>query len=112
MPDNAAGGQARYFALDRTQFGLDRFGPTLHYLPLDGTVFRESRSVRDRAPFVASGRVDAYFESGGQDWDITAGGLIVREAGGVTLDHRSDGGPYVAAAPGLLEPLAAAIGIG
>jgi len=60
--------------------------------------------------FVASGRVDAYFESGVQDWDIAAGGLIVREAGGITADRRSDGGPYLAAAPGLADPLAAAIG--
>lgn len=61
--------------------------------------------------FVASGRVDAYFETGVQDWDIAAGGLIVREAGGITLDHRPGGGPWVAAAPGLAEPLARAIGI-
>ena len=61
--------------------------------------------------FVASGRVDAYFETGVQDWDVAAGGLIVREAGGRTLDLRGhDGGPFVAAGPGLFEALATAVG--
>ena len=31
---------------------------------------------------VACGRLEAYFERGIQAWDIAAGGLIVREAGG------------------------------
>lgn len=60
---------------------------------------------------VASGRVDGYFESGVQDWDIAAGGLIVREAGGRSLDHRDVGGPFVAATPGVLRQLADALGL-
>ena len=35
-----------------------------HYLPLDGNVFRNSRSVDDRAPFVASGRFGVDFGVG------------------------------------------------
>ncbi len=31
---------------------------------------------------LAAGRVDAYYERGVQEWDIAAGSLIVREAGG------------------------------
>jgi myo-inositol-1(or 4)-monophosphatase len=31
---------------------------------------------------VASGRIDGYFERGPHEWDVAAGGLIVREAGG------------------------------
>jgi myo-inositol-1(or 4)-monophosphatase len=42
---------------------------------------------------LASGRVDAYYERGVQEWDIAAGSLIVREAGG-----RVDG--LAGAAPG------------
>jgi len=34
---------------------------------------------------VASGRADAYWEFGIHAWDIAAGDLIVREAGGVVL---------------------------
>ena len=34
---------------------------------------------------VASGRADAYWEFGIHAWDMAAGELIVREAGGVVL---------------------------
>lgn len=38
--------------------------------------------------YVACGRSDAYFESGVQPWDIAAGMLLVREAGGRISDFR------------------------
>ncbi len=38
--------------------------------------------------YVACGRTDAYFESGVQPWDIAAGILMVREAGGRVCDFR------------------------
>jgi myo-inositol-1(or 4)-monophosphatase len=38
--------------------------------------------------YVACGRVDAYFEAGVRDWDIAAGVLLVREAGGKVCDFR------------------------
>jgi myo-inositol-1(or 4)-monophosphatase len=38
---------------------------------------------------VACGRVDSFYEFGMHVWDIAAGCVIVREAGGVVLD--SDG---------------------
>jgi len=40
---------------------------------------------------VASGGCDSYFEFGIHVWDIAAGDLIVREAGGVCID--TEGGP-------------------
>jgi len=33
--------------------------------------------------YVAAGRLDAYFETGLSPWDLAAGALIVREAGGI-----------------------------
>ncbi|MDQ2701511.1 MAG: inositol monophosphatase [Pseudomonadota bacterium] len=38
--------------------------------------------------YVACGRADAYFEAGLQPWDIAAGVLMVREAGGRVADFR------------------------
>ena len=35
--------------------------------------------------FVACGSVDAYFEYGVHCWDIAAGDVILREAGGISL---------------------------
>jgi len=38
--------------------------------------------------YVACGRFDAYFEGGLKPWDIAAGVLLVREAGGVCSDFK------------------------
>lgn len=38
--------------------------------------------------YVACGRLDAYFEAGVKPWDIAAGALLVREAGGRVCDFR------------------------
>ena len=42
--------------------------------------------------YVACGRADAYFEAGVKPWDIAAGMLLVREAGGRTCDYRGGNG--------------------
>jgi myo-inositol-1(or 4)-monophosphatase len=57
---------------------------------------------------VACGRLDAYFESGLQPWDLAAGGLVARESGAtvIAVDGLIDGSPtIVAAAPGLQDVL-------
>jgi len=38
--------------------------------------------------YVACGRADAYFEAGVKSWDIAAGILLVREAGGKVCDYK------------------------
>jgi len=38
--------------------------------------------------WVAAGRADGYFEAGVKAWDIAAGVLLVREAGGRCCDFR------------------------
>ncbi|MET0973863.1 MAG: inositol monophosphatase family protein [Thermoleophilaceae bacterium] len=56
--------------------------------------------------YVATGRVDAYYERGLKRWDEAAGLLLVREAGGVTADLEGEPHGVVAAAtPELLEEL-------
>ncbi len=42
--------------------------------------------------WVAAGRFDAYWESGLQYWDVAAGILLVREAGGFVTDYRGKDG--------------------
>ncbi|QLP97420.1 MAG: inositol monophosphatase [Rhodoblastus sp.] len=41
--------------------------------------------------YVAAGRLDAYWERGINNWDMAAGAILVREAGGFVTD--ADGGP-------------------
>jgi myo-inositol-1(or 4)-monophosphatase len=43
--------------------------------------------------WVASGRYDGFWESGLQPWDVAAGMLIVREAGGFVSDFRGGSEP-------------------
>ncbi|MGJ4729481.1 inositol monophosphatase family protein [Luteimonas sp. SDU101] len=57
-------------------------------------LLREAEDVRRTGSaaldlaWVAAGRCDAYFEAGVQPWDIAAGVLLVREAGGRVTDFR------------------------
>jgi myo-inositol-1(or 4)-monophosphatase len=58
--------------------------------------------------WTAAGRYDGYWESGIHPWDIAAGMLIVREAGGYATDaegHDTISGDVIAANPHLHKPL-------
>lgn len=61
---------------------------------------------------VASGQLDGYFEFQLNPWDIAAGGLIVREAGGITRGFHGftfEEGYVLATPPALSEPMLAVI---
>jgi len=62
--------------------------------------------------FVGSGKVDAYFESGLNEWDIAAGGLIAQEAGAILSSHVVGGQSFtLAAGPHLHQILKNTLGI-
>ncbi len=42
--------------------------------------------------YVASGRLDAFWEIGLKTWDIAGGALLVQEAGGLVSDFGGDNG--------------------
>ena len=75
-------------------------------LPAVRDVRRFGSAAIDLA-WLAAGRVDGYYETGLNPWDWAAGGLLVREAGGVVVQPAED--TLVAAAPGLIEPLLALV---
>jgi myo-inositol-1(or 4)-monophosphatase len=52
----------------------------------DAEDIRRSGSAALDLAYVANGRLDGYFEPGLQPWDMAAGCLLVREAGGVYGD--------------------------
>ncbi len=59
--------------------------------------------------YVAAGRFDAFWEMHLQPWDIAAGVLLVKEAGGMVSDFQGgdrylDSGHIVATTPRLLKP--------
>lgn len=60
----------------------------------DAEDVRRAGSAALDLAYVACGRLDGYFEAGVKPWDIAAGVLLVREAGGRVCDFRgSSTGP-------------------
>lgn len=59
------------------------------YLDMLGRVITHTSGVRRAGAaaldlcYVAAGRLDAFWETGLSPWDLAAGGLIIREAGGI-----------------------------
>jgi myo-inositol-1(or 4)-monophosphatase len=80
-----------------------------HVMPKCSGIRRFGSAALDLA-WVAAGRYDGFWEHGLQQWDIAAGALIVREAGGFVSDFSSrdtvlQTGNIVAANGGLHVPL-------
>ena len=74
-----------------------------------GDIRRAGSAAIDLA-YVASGRCDGFFELGLGPWDIAAGSIIIKEAGGVITDFGGGGdflttGNIVAGPPALHEDL-------
>ena len=59
------------------------------YLEMLGKIVRNTSGVRRPGAaaldlcYVAAGRLDGFWETGLSPWDLAAGGLIIREAGGI-----------------------------
>lgn len=64
---------------------------TIRDLLADAEDVRRTGSAALDLAYVACGRADAYFEAGLKAWDIAAGMLLVREAGGRICDFRGGG---------------------
>ena len=60
----------------------------------DAEDIRRTGSAALDLAYVACGRADAYFEAGVKPWDIAAGVLLVREAGGRCMDFRGAGNSF------------------
>jgi myo-inositol-1(or 4)-monophosphatase len=75
-------------ALLATGFPYDRQRSALEVVPVFQRVLRQSQGIRRAGAaaldlaYVASGRLDGYWEALLQPWDTAAGSLLVTEAGG------------------------------
>lgn len=105
-------------ALLVTGFAYDSHANADHALRLFGDFTRRFQSVRrlgsaalDLA-YVAAGRFEGFWEERLHAWDVAAGILMVREAGGRVSDldggdRMLETGDILAAAPGLFDPMLA-----
>jgi myo-inositol-1(or 4)-monophosphatase len=86
------------------------------YLNIFKTLFIKTADMRRAGSaaldlaYVASGRIDGYFELGLKPWDTAAGELLVIEAGGLVTDFAGShqyqhSGNVVAASPRLLKTI-------
>lgn len=71
---------------------VDEFMKLLRLLYTSAGDIRRAGSAALDLAYVAAGRLDGYWESGLKAWDLAAGALIVREAGGLVTDYAGDGG--------------------
>ncbi|MCO4743881.1 MAG: inositol monophosphatase [Proteobacteria bacterium] len=108
-------------ALLGTGFGYDRRERAAFYLRFVQRALEQSQGLRRAGAaavdlaLLADGRLDGFWEFTLSPWDVAAGVLIIREAGGVVTAH--DGGPLERQRPSPLasngwlhEPLMAMLG--
>ncbi len=103
-------------ALLVTGFAYDSHQNAAYALRVFGSFTERAQSIRrlgsaalDLA-YVAAGRFDGFWEERLHAWDVAAGILMVREAGGIVTDlEGADGmlasGDILAAAPGVFQPM-------
>jgi myo-inositol-1(or 4)-monophosphatase len=87
-----SGAQSLSESLLATGFPYNRFAKTEAYLDIIKVFLDKTHGIRrlgsaaiDLA-YVASGRLDGFFEYNLNPWDVAAGAFIVQQAGGVVTD--------------------------
>lgn len=94
----------------RGAYDLDTYLETMRALvPRSAGVRRAGAAALDLA-YVAAGRLDGFWEFGLEPWDMAAGVLLIREAGGMVTDadgdeHYMDSGNIVTGTPKVLREL-------
>lgn len=89
---------------------LETYLNTFRALHPDSAGIRRAGSAALDLAYVAAGRLDGFWELGLNAWDMAAGVLLVREAGGIVTDFSGDGnyletGNVIAAAPKVYQPM-------
>lgn len=98
------------FPYRMTEDNIDRYLDMLKAVMIETAGVRRPGSAALDLCYVAAGRVDGFWELGLSRWDISAGALIIREAGGRISDfHGGDGflssGNVVAGTPKVYSAL-------
>jgi myo-inositol-1(or 4)-monophosphatase len=78
------------FPYDRTDESSNNLA-NLNRFILEVRGIRRGGSAELDLVYVASGRLDGYWEQGLKTWDVSPGGIIVREAGGEVTNFGGGG---------------------
>jgi myo-inositol-1(or 4)-monophosphatase len=98
------------FPFKMTEAYVDRYLGMLRAVMLETAGVRRPGSAALDLCYVAAGRIDGFWELGLSKWDMAAGALIIREAGGRISDFNGtdaylDSGHVVAGAPKIYAAL-------
>jgi len=74
----------------RQQEYLDAYMEMFKVLFPDTAGIRRAGSAALDLAYVAAGRLDGFWEFGLSEWDMAAGVLLIKEAGGITTNFRGD----------------------
>jgi len=77
------------FAYDRRNTADNNYAEFCHLTNLSQGVRRGGSAALDLA-YVAAGRLDGFWERGLSPWDIAAGVVLIREAGGVVTSYEGE----------------------
>jgi myo-inositol-1(or 4)-monophosphatase len=80
------------FPYRTSEENVDRYLAMLRDVMLSTAGVRRPGSAALDLCYVAAGRVDGFWELGLKKWDVAAGGLLIREAGGRISDFRGTDG--------------------
>lgn len=70
----------------KNQLHMDAYLGMFRALTVDSAGIRRAGAAALDLAYVAAGRLDGYWEIGLQEWDMAAGVLLIKEAGGVITD--------------------------
>jgi len=93
---------------------MEQFMETMDYFMKNSHGVRRLGSAATDLVYVACGRYDAFYEYGLQPWDVAAGIIIIREAGGKVCDFSGGddflfSGEIVTSADGIFDEFAGVI---
>ncbi len=99
----------------RRNDNYESFLPKLERVARSAAGLRRAGSAALDLAYVACGRLDGYWESGLQSWDIAAGSLLVLEAGGLVTDLKGnekylESGDICVGTPKIFSPLLIKVG--
>lgn len=89
---------------------FEAYTKTLNHFTTTASGIRRQGSAALELAYVAAGRLDGYWQYNLKPWDVAAGALIVREAGGLVGDTKGEdnwltSGNLVAATPRVFDPM-------
>ena len=98
----------------RRGMNIDKSLAVLKYCLMNCRGVRRLGSAALDLAYVASGKIDIYYENALNIWDVAAGGLLVKEAGGIMTDYKGEDnyhkrGSIIASNPHLYKFISEAI---